>query len=401
MEKIEWTLNSMRCEKAVPPEWMGEKAVSDARRFHRSFPQYRETPLVSLQEMSRYLGVGQVLIKDESYRFGLNAFKVLGGCYAMARYISKESGIPMERITYESLTDGSVSKVFGQAVFYTATDGNHGRGIAWAANRLGQRAVVYMPKGTTVQRLENIRRENAEVTIEDANYDECVRMAAEHAAQTEHGVVIQDTAWDGYEEIPKWIMEGYGTMALEAREQFEQASGGAPTHIMVQAGVGSLAGAILGFFTSVYRENPPRIIVCEAREADCIYRSARKGTGEIAVVGGDMPTIMAGLACGEPNPQAWNILKTGAYAFLSCEDSVARLGMRMLAAPLKGDCAVVSGESGALPFGALATIMRDKAYTGIREALGLSESSRVLCFSTEGDTDPDRYRRIVWSGLDQ
>ena len=170
-------------------------------------------------------------------------------------------------------------KEFGQATFFTATDGNHGRGVAWAAKRLGQKAVVRMPKGTTKTRFDNIAKEGATVTIEEVNYDDCVRMAAAEAAKTEHGIIVQDTAWDGYEEIPSWIMQGYGTMVMEADQQLKEAGIDRPTHVFVQAGVGSLAGAVVGYFAHKYKENPPVMVVCEASAADCLYRSAMKESG--------------------------------------------------------------------------------------------------------------------------
>ena len=373
---------------------MSREAVAKAGQFHRSFPQYAPTPLARLDGMAARLGLGGLYVKDESYRFGLNAFKVLGGSFAMARYIAGALGRDVSETDYAYLTGEELKKDFGQAVFFTATDGNHGRGVAWAAGKLGQKAVVHMPKGSAKSRFDNIAKEGAQVTIEEVNYDDCVRMAAAEAARTEHGVVIQDTAWEGYEEIPSWIMQGYGTMAAEAAEQMS----GRPTHVFVQAGVGSLAGAAAGFFANLFPDNPPRFVVVEARNADCHYRSALAGDGEPRAVGGDLKTIMAGLACGEPNPISWDILRNHADVFLSCPDWVSARGMRMLAAPVKGDPAVCSGESGAVGMGVISAVMEDDAYKDLRSALGLDRSSRVLLFSTEGDTAPDHYRKIVWDG---
>lgn len=376
---------------------MSVAEVGKARAFHESFPQYAVTPLAELSEQAENLGVARIAVKDESYRFGLNAFKVLGGSYAMARYIAQETKKDVSELPYEVLTSEALRREFGQATFFSATDGNHGRGVAWAAKRLGQKAVIRMPKGTTQQRLENIQAEGAEVTIEEMNYDECVRLAAAEAAKTPHGVIVQDTAWEGYEDIPSWIMQGYGTMADEANEQFEER----PTHVFVQAGVGSLAGAVTGYFANRYPENPPKIVVVEASASDCLYRGAIAGDGDPRIVEGDMVTIMAGLCCGEPNITSWDILKNHVTCFISAEDSVARRGMRMLGNPIKGDVQVVSGESGAASFGALATILLQDEYKELREQLGLNAESKVLCFSTEGDTDPGRYRRIVWEGEDE
>lgn len=237
-QKILWAVNKMpkTDDKNLPI--MGLEEIKKARTFHESFPQYSETPLTKLPHMASYLGVKEVYVKDESYRFGLNAFKVLGGSFAMARYIAKETGKDVSELPYSVLTSEQLRKEFGQATFFTATDGNHGRGVAWAANRLGQKAVVHMPKGTTQTRLQNIAKEGAQVDIQELNYDDCVRLAAKEADETPRGVIVQDTAWDGYEEIPAWIMQGYGTMAMEAGEQLKAQGCERPTHIFVQAGVG-------------------------------------------------------------------------------------------------------------------------------------------------------------------
>lgn len=396
-QDLKWKMNEMPKTEDKNLPLMAIEEVKKARSFHESFPQYAETPLADLKGMAEYLGLDRVCVKDESYRFGLNAFKVLGGSYAIARYIGEETGKDISELPYSVLTSQELRERFGTATFYSATDGNHGRGVAWAANKLHQKSVIIMPKGSTVTRLNHIKAENAEAWISEVNYDECVRQAAKLAEKTEHGVMVQDTAWEGYEKIPAWIMEGYGTMADEAGDQY----GERPTHIFVQAGVGSLAGAVVGYFANRYRENPPVMVVVEASAADCLYRGAAAGDGEIRIVDGDMDTIMAGLACGEPNITSWDILKNHVSCFISLEDCAAARGMRMLAAPLKGDRQVVSGESGAASFAALAAIMRKDEYKELREKLGLGKDSKVLCFSTEGDTDPERWKNIVWEGLER
>ena len=398
MEKILWALNKMPKseDKCLPV--MSIENIKQAREFHKSFPQYSITPLAKLDGMAEGLGLGGLFVKDESYRFGLNAFKVLGGSFAMARYIASEMGRDVSEMTYDYLTSKKFRDDFGQATFFTATDGNHGRGVAWAANKLGQKSVVLMPKGSTQTRLNNILKEGAKATIEEENYDECVRMANAMAEKTENGVMVQDTAWDGYEEIPAWIMQGYGTMANEADDQLHEAGCERPTHVFIQAGVGSLAGAVQGFFANRYPENPPKVVVVEAEPAACLYKGACAKDGAIRIVDGDMVTIMAGLACGEPNTISWDILKNHVDTFIATPDWVAAKGMRMLAAPFKGDQPVTSGESGAAPFGTLACIMTMDEYKPLREHLGLDENSKVLLFSTEGDTDPDRYKSIVWDG---
>ncbi len=398
MKSIKWAVNTMPKTEDANLSIMSIDNVATAKNFHQSFPQYQVTPLTRLSEMARYLGLASIHVKDESYRFGLNAFKVLGGSFAMAKYIAGQTGRDVSQLDYQTLTSDKLREEFGQATFFTATDGNHGRGVAWAANKLGQKAVIFMPKGTTKSRLDNILKENAQATIEELNYDDCVRKAASYAAKTPHGVVVQDTAWEGYEEIPSWIMQGYGTMAMEADTQLHEDGCEAPTHVFIQAGVGSLAGAVQGYFANRYPENPPIVTVVESDMADCLYQGAKAGDGAPRNVGGDMQTIMAGLACGEPNIISWDILKNHVKAFVSCPDWVAEKGMRMLAAPIKGDRPVTSGESGAVTFGLLAAIMTMPELADLKEALQLNEQSRVLLFSTEGDTDPDRYKAIVWEG---
>ena len=187
-DQLKWVLNHMPKSDDQHLDVMSLPNVAKARSFHGSFPQYSITPLAQLDGMAKYLGLAGVYVKDESYRFGLNAFKVLGGSFAMARYIAGEMGRDVSEMNYNYLTSEAFRKEFGQATFFTATDGNHGRGVAWAANKLGQKSVVHMPKGSSKSRFDNIAKEGAKVTIEEVNYDDCVRMAAAEAARP-------STAW--------------------------------------------------------------------------------------------------------------------------------------------------------------------------------------------------------------
>ena len=396
---LKWTVNHVPGSDDKFLDLMSEENVTKANEFHKSFPQYSVTPLQKLSALASYLGVKGIYCKDESYRFGLNAFKVLGGSYAMGRYIAKELGRDISQLPYNVLSSDKLREEFGQATFFTATDGNHGRGVAWAAKRLGQKAVVRMPKGTTKTRFDNIAKEGAEVTIEEVNYDDCVRMAAAEAAKTEHGIIVQDTAWAGYEEIPSWIMQGYGTLVLEADKQLKENGIDRPTHVFVQAGVGSLAGAVVGYFAHKYKENPPVMVVCEASAADCLYRSAVQADGNLVNVTGDLQTIMAGLACGEGNTIGWDILKNHVTVFASCPDWMSAKATRIYANPLENDPHIISGESGSVPLGLAYTALHDEDAKDLKAALKLDENSNILVISTEGDTDPVRYREIVWDGL--
>ncbi len=395
---IKWTPNRMPASNDRNLSIMSLPNIAKARFFHSSFPQYSPTPLASLEGMAKYLGLGGLYVKNEAHRFGLNAFKVLGGSFAMARYIAKAMNRDVSEMTYNYLTSAALREEFGQATFFSATDGNHGRGVAWAAHALGQKAVIRMPKGSSQSRYDNIAKEGAEVTIEEVNYDECVRMAAAEAAATDHGVVIQDTAWEGYEEIPVWIMQGYGTMASEAADQLRQLGVNRPSHVFVQAGVGSLAGAVIGYFLNLFPADPPKFIVMEAQAADCLYQGALAGDGKPRIVTGDLNTIMAGLACGEPNIISWDILRNHVAAFVSCPDWVSARGMRMLGVPVKGDPKVISGESGAVGMGVIAALMETDAYKDLRDYLELDRFSQVLMFSTEGNTDPLKFRKVLWDG---
>lgn len=392
-EQFEMVWNEKAEKRREDISFLSVEQAGQARRFHSSFSQYAKTPLVSLAALAERLGVESIHIKDESWRFGLNAFKVLGASYAIANEIGKRIEADMAELTAERILSAETKEKLGEMTFVTATDGNHGRGVAWTANRLGQKSVVYMPKGSALERLENIRAEGAAAEITDMNYDEAVRLSQKMAAE-KGWVVVQDTAWEGYEDIPTWIMQGYTTMGHEIMEQLAER----PTHIFLQAGVGSMAGAMTGFFSNLYQEEKPIIVIVEPAKADCLFRTAKADDGRLHVVTGDMDTIMAGLACGEPCTIGWNVLKGYADAFIRCPEYAAADGMRILAAPAKGDGAVVSGESGAAAFGCMAHILMDETLAEMKEKLGLDAHSRILCISTEGDTDQQNYRDIVWGG---
>jgi len=363
------------------------------KNFHKTFPMYRPTPLVSLPDTAALLGLGGIYVKDESHRFDLNAFKVLGGSYAVGCCLSDILHVDIAELDYSRLTSRETRKILGDITLITATDGNHGRGVAWTARQLGIKSVVYLPKGTAKERLDNILALGADAKITDLNYDDTVRLASCHAK--ENGwLLIQDTAWEDYEEIPTHIMQGYGTMALEAIEQLSEK----PTHVFLQAGVGSMAGAVAGVFASYYGKDRPIVVIVEPNNADCIYRTAEADDGKLHFVGGDLDTIMAGLACGEPCSLAWELLRECADYCISCPDYAAASGMRILGNPAGSDARIISGESGASSFGCAARIMTEPPLAHIRKTLGLDRTSRVLFFSTEGATDTDNYRAIVWNG---
>ena len=375
----------------------GLEQAQRVRHFHQSFPEYSVTPLVKLEVLAEELGVQSIYVKDESYRFGLNAFKVLGGSYAIAREIGRLLGLKEEELTLDRLLAPDVKERLGTLTFVTATDGNHGRGVAWTAQRLGHRAVVFMPKGTAAERLENIRRLGAEASITNVNYDDTVRLARAYAA--EHtGIIVQDTSWEGYDDVPLHITQGYTTMGSEIVEQLQAYGNIKPTHVFLQAGVGAMAGAMAGFIADYYKERRPLITIVEPNQADCIYRTALANDGQLHTVGGALDSIMAGLCCGEPCSLGWRQLAAYADNFVAMPDRAAALGMRVLGSPMGSDAAVVAGESGAAGFGLAMAALWEQDLAELKRSLQLDAKSVILCISTEGATDVANYRRIMWEG---
>jgi diaminopropionate ammonia-lyase len=364
------------------------------RNFHRSLPGYSPSPLVVLETLAADLGVSNVWVKDESKRFGLNAFKVLGAGYAVVSVVAESIGLDAADLSPATINDPTVRSRVERITVCTATDGNHGRALAWAAQRLGCKAVVYMPRGTAGARVRAVASHGAEVSVLDCAYDDAVRRAA--ADSVANGwLLIQDTAWPGYEEVPRRVMQGYLTILDETMEQLH---GQIPTHVLVQAGVGSLAATIQAQLFELLGNGRPVLGVVEPTEAACCYGSIAAGARGPISLPGDRPTIMAGLACGTPSTIAWNILHDYADAFVVCSDKVAETGMRVLAKPRPGDPALVSGESGAVTAGLLVSILSPASqatFADAIEALMLDVDSRILLLSTEGDTDPISYNRIV------
>lgn len=333
--------------------------AEDAAAVIRSWQGYAPTPLRDLAPLARACGVAGLAYKDEGSRFGLGSFKSLGGAYAVERVVARRGR--------DGLTVTS------------ATDGNHGRAVAWGAARAGVKAVIYIHEHVSEGRAEAIRRLGATVVREGANYDASVRAAAEAAARN-GWQVISDTSWPGYVDVPRDIMQGYVLLALEAEAQAPP-----PTHIFIQGGVGGIAAAILSHAWERYGPARPGIIVVEPENAACLFESA--AASRRVSVGGALDTIIAGLACGEPSVLAWDILGAGADAFMTVSDDGARDAMRRLAA-----LGVVGGESGVAGLAGLISVAGQPAF---RDLIGLDASSRVLCYGTEGATDPVVYAGIV------
>jgi len=399
-QPIEWINNESKDQdptydavmNILPPE-----LPRKIRGFHRQIPGYRMSPLKGLSNLAARLNLGGIWVKDESARLDLQSFKVLGGSYAIYRLVKKRLGLDEQEVRFSDLTSGDLRQKLGDLTFAAATDGNHGRGVAWSAAQMGFQSVIYVHKLTSQARIRSIEQNGARVVVVDGNYDDAVRQV-EQDAQRNGWLVVSDTSWEGYEDIPTWVMQGYTTMLSETQEQLAAQGLSQPTHVFVQAGVGSLAAATIGFYASLFGKTRPKSVVVEPTRAGCLFRSAQMGDGRPYTLQEDLDTIMAGLACGEPNPIAWDILKNTADFFAICPDYVAAMGMRVYGVPLQGDPVVISGESGAVTLGALMYIMQHESTRELRGQLELGPDSQVLLINTEGNTSPNDFRYVVWEG---
>jgi diaminopropionate ammonia-lyase len=343
--------------------------IAEVAQFHRALPGYSPTPLRNLGGYARELGIGGLLVKDESSRMGLNAFKIAGVAYAVHR-----------------LRSSGALKL--DSVLACATDGNHGRAVAHIARELKLHAKIYIHKGASPARVQAIRNEGADVTIIDGNYDDSVRQIARDAQQ--YGwTIVSDTAWPGYEQVPRDIMAGYTILMAEAAAQW----GEPPDAISVQAGVGGLAGAVASWMLQTFGADRPFLVCCEPENAACVLESVR--AGHPANLKGSLDTIMAGLSCGVVSSIAWPLLLRSLDACVAISDDECRAAVRKLAHPSAGDPPITAGESGACGVASLAAIMRCDDLRRVREAFRLNSNSRVLAINTEGATDPEAYRRIT------
>lgn len=341
------------------------------RAFHRSLPGYAPTPLRSLPRLAARLGIGGLYVKDESQRFGLQAFKVLGASWALHRLRERRSD------------------TFTVA---TATDGNHGRAVAWAAARLGLPAVIFIPSYSAASRVENIRREGARVELVPGNYDDAVAACAE-ASAANNWQVVADTGYVGYLEIPHWITEGYSTLFAEIEEQREAAGWPSPDVGLIQAGVGGLLHAAVDHFRS--RNPQPKLVSVEPVEADALLSSIDSPDGQPTRSAGRQRSIMSGLNCGEVSLSAWPTNRHGVELFLTIEDRFAEAAMIRLANPGEGEPRIEAGESGAAGLAGLLALREAGELAEAARFLDLGSHTHVLAINTEGATDPEGYRRVV------
>jgi diaminopropionate ammonia-lyase len=372
---------------AVRAKVLSEAGFAAALAEISSWPGYRPAPLMGLPGLAREMGLAELSYKDERGRFGLGSFKALGGAYAVANVLRGKvmAARGLKQVDSRQLLSGEFADLVRSATVTCATDGNHGRSVAWGAQLFGCRCVIFVHEHVSQGRRDAIARYGAEVREVKGNYDDAVRHAAA-TAQAEGWTVVSDTSYPGYRDIPLDVMHGYGVMAAEIEQQMTQP----PTHVFVQAGVGALAAAVCASFWMHWGDRRPRFVAVEPTHADCVYRSLE--AGRPVVVGGSLDTVMAGLACGEVSELAWEILRGGVNVAVAIDDAYALEAMKRLARPAAGDAPVVAGETGGAGLGVLLAA-RDDAH--LREMIGLDTGSRVLLIGSEGDTDPVIYREVV------
>jgi len=358
-------------------------AISEIQKW----PGYAPTPLRDLAGLAEIANLSKIWYKDEAGRFGLGSFKALGGAYAVMRLLKKQLSDKGIQASTEDILNGNYAEHIKQITVTCATDGNHGRSVAWGAQRFGCGCVIFIHKTVSVGRAEAIAQYGAEVVRVDGNYDDSVREAAKQASD-KGWFVVSDTSYPGYMDVPRDVMQGYTVMVAEALAQIPQDT--PPTHVFVQGGVGGLAAAVAAQVWDTYGAARPRLILAEPEDAACLFESAK--AGEPVVVHGDLDTIMAGLACGEVSLLAWDILDEAIDDFLVIPDSAAVTMMRLLADGTNGDKGFVAGESAVA---GLASCLAARNVPELAKTMELGPQSRVLIFGSEGATDPTLYTELV------
>jgi diaminopropionate ammonia-lyase len=356
-------------------------------RFHRRLPGYEETPLVDAPGLASALGVGKVFVKDESGRLGLPAFKVLGASWAVYKALEERLGSGEFEDWQEIGNLREALEPLRPLSLVAATDGNHGRALAWVARLLGLGARIFVPEDMVAARCEAIAGEGAEVVVVRGTYDEAVERSAEEAGERE--VVVSDMSWPGYERIPLWVIEGYSTMLWEIDDELERRGEAGPDLVAVQVGVGAFAAAVTRHFRRPRTSPHPKLVSVEPAGADCLLESVE--AGRIVSVPGPHDSIMSGLNCGRPSLVAWPSVSRGIDLLVAVDDGPAREAMRLAA-----ESGVVSGETGAAGLGGLLGLLSGERSTEeARRVLGVDGETRVLLFNCEGATDPGAYRRVM------
>ena len=358
------------------------KAFEKAKKEISSWSEYKTTPLVSLDEIAKKTNISKIYYKDENYRFGLKSFKALGGAYAVANLLIQQLKLKGILADSADLINKKYEHLTKNIIVSCATDGNHGKSVAWGALTFGCKCEIFIHAHVSSNREKEIAKYSANITRVDGNYDDSVRIAGQ-TALTKGFFTVSDTSYEGYTEVPKDVMQGYTIMVDEAINQMKEKA----THVFLQGGVGGMAAAVVSFFHETYGEDLPTFIIVEPNNADCLLQSAKNG--KPTIVHGELETVMAGLSCGEVSLIAWKILENTVSAFISIDDNAIGQTMKLLA---NNDTPIVAGESAVA---GLCGFLITQSEKSIREQLGINENSAILFFGTEGDTDELMYEQLV------
>ena len=357
-----------------------------ARAEITAWPGYEPTPLVSLPALAQAIGIDEIRYKHEGPRFGLGSFKALGGAYAALRVLQRE----IERLTgaevsLSDIRNGRFAAECSEITLISATDGNHGRSLAWGCQRFGARCRIYIHTDVSEGRAQAMRNLGAEVIRIAGDYDASVALA-KGEAQENGWFVVSDTSWPGYSQPPREVMAGYGVMTQEICDVLREA----PTHVFLQGGVGGLAAGVAASLRQHWGNTAPRVVIVEPELAACLFESAKAGKPTTFVISRE--TIMAGLSCGEPSELAWTILEEEAGDYLTIPENLVAPTMRLLARPLGDDQVIEAGESAVA---GLSALIAARADPDLSARLELDNGSRVLLIGSEGVTDPDIFAAIM------
>lgn len=371
---------------ALDADTLSVPTAREVERFLRYRNGNQETPLISLACLAREIGVSSIHLKDEGHRLGLGSFKALGGSYAVLRLVLEEAGRQFDRdVDVSELHTPELRAVAAGMTVSCATDGNHGRSVAYGAKLVGAQCAVFVHSGVSDERIAAIARFGAQIIRVKGNYDDSVAEATRVAAE-QNWTLVSDTSWPGYERIPGLVMQGYTALLSEALRQLPER----PTHVFIQSGVGGLAAAVAGHFSVLLGHERPFFTVVDPSRAACLFESARAGHSvKVALA---QSTVMAMLECCEPSLIAWRVLSRTADAFMTIDDEDAISAMKRLANPTESDLAVVAGESGGA---GLAALLKAASDPELRAKIGLVPNARVFLINTEGATDPRLYEELV------
>jgi diaminopropionate ammonia-lyase len=362
------------------------KSIADAVAEISSWPGYHPTPIHNLDHLAGKLGLNSISYKNEGGRFGVGSFKALGAPYAGLRVLQRELSKSLAKnLELSEVHNAQYTELKKKITLVAATDGNHGRSLAWGAKTFGVHCKIYIHNHVSENRASAIAEFGAEVIRVDRDYDYSVKICKDEAEKN-GWFVVSDTSWEGYSEAPTDVMAGYGLMIREIHQQLEQP----PTHLFVQGGVGGLAAATVAGLYQIYKDHSPKVIIVEPDLAPCLFESAKNGQAtNVKII---KETQMAGLSCGKPSLLAWQIIEESVHDYLTIPEALVAPAMRLLANPGGSDTGIVAGESA---IAGLAGLIAGCLQPDLKTKLQLDENSRILLIGSEGATDQKIYNDII------